>query len=139
MSKNKKKRKQPSHQESTIKQTEEKLQETQEKLYQEALEKLKKAEEGEEILGVIMAGHDGRRGYIYHTSVREDARQQGIGSVLVEAALEALSQEGISKAALVAFEKNGGGNAFWERMGFTVRTDLTYRNKALREMIRKDT
>lgn len=49
MSKNKKKRKQPSHQESTIKQTEEKLQETQEKLYQEALEKLKKAEEGEEI------------------------------------------------------------------------------------------
>lgn len=49
MSKNKKKWKQPSHQESTIKQSEEKLQETQEKLYQEALEKLKKAEEGEEI------------------------------------------------------------------------------------------
>jgi predicted PP-loop superfamily ATPase len=49
MSKNKKKRKQPSHQESTIKQTEEKLQETQEKLYQEALERLKKAEEGEEV------------------------------------------------------------------------------------------
>jgi hypothetical protein len=49
MSKNKKKKKQPSRQESTIKQTEEKLQETQEKLYQEALERLKKAEEGEEV------------------------------------------------------------------------------------------
>ena len=46
MSKNKKKKKQHSYQESTIKQTEEKLQETQEKLYQEALEKLKEAEEG---------------------------------------------------------------------------------------------
>jgi len=49
MSKNKKKRKQLSHLESVVKQNEEKLQETQEKLYQEALEKLKEAEEGEVI------------------------------------------------------------------------------------------
>lgn len=49
MRKNKKKRKQLSHLESVIKQSEEKLQETQEKLYQEALERLKKAEEGEEV------------------------------------------------------------------------------------------
>ena len=31
------------------------------------------------------------------------------------------------------------GNRFWERMGFTAREDLTYRNCALRELVRRDT
>lgn len=97
------------------------------------------AEEGNEIVGVIMAGHDGRRGYIYHTAVHPDERQRGIGRALVGAALEALKAEGITKAALVAFERNKEGNAFWEQMGFSERNDLTYRNRTLREMNRLDT
>lgn len=97
------------------------------------------AEEGNEIVGVIMAGHDGRRGYIYHTAVHPDARKKGIGRALVGAALEALKAEGITKAALVAFERNKEGNAFWEQMGFSERNDLTYRNRTLREMNRLDT
>ena len=47
-----------------------------------------------QIVGVIMAGHDGRRGYIYHTAVRSDMRGHGIGRRLVELALDALKQEG---------------------------------------------
>ena len=97
------------------------------------------AEEGNEIVGVIMAGHDGRRGYIYHTAVHPDARKKGIGRALVGAALEALKAEGITKAALVAFERNKEGNAFWEQMGFSERNDLTYRNRTLREINRLDT
>lgn len=46
------------------------------------------------ITGVIIAGHDGRRGYIYHTAVSPDHRHQGIGTALVEAALHALTDEG---------------------------------------------
>ena len=91
------------------------------------------------ILGVILAGHDGRRGYIYHTAVSPDHRHAGIAAQLVEAAMDALKAEGINKSALVVFSRNADGNAYWERMGFTVREDLVYRNRTLCEMKRIDT
>ena len=86
-----------------------------------------------------MAGNDGRRGYIYHTAVHPKYRRQGIASQLVDAALQALKQCGIHKVALVVFDRNQGGNDFWEKRGFTVREDLVYRNKAICEMVRIDT
>lgn len=91
------------------------------------------------VAGVIMAGNDGRRGYIYHTAVHPDHRKQGIGSALVKTVLEALNKLGISKVALVVFERNKAGNSFWEKQGFTIRNDLIYRNISLTEMIRIDT
>lgn len=97
------------------------------------------AENDGKLTGAIMVGNDGRRGYIYHTAVHPSCRRQGIGSALVKAALEALKTAGISKVALVVFEKNADGNIFWEKQGFTVRTDLVYRNKSLVEMVRYDT
>ena len=89
-------------------------------------------------VGVILCGHDGRRGIIQHACVSPDYRRLGIGNRLVELALEALKKEGINKVLLVAFKKNEGGNAFWEAQGFTLREDLNYRNKALAEMVRID-
>ena len=91
------------------------------------------------IVGAILAGNDGRRGFIYHTAVSPRFRKQGIGRKLVDTAILALKQCGINKVALVVFDKNIDGNAFWESLGFTVRNDLTYRNKVLTEMIRIDT
>ena len=91
------------------------------------------------ITGAILAGHDGRRGYIYHTAVNPAHRHQGIGTALVNAALHALANEGIIKVALVVFSRNEAGKAFWERLGFTSRDDLTYRNNALRDITRIDT
>lgn len=92
-----------------------------------------------QIIGAIMVGADGRRGYIYHTAVSPGCRRQGIARRLVETVLEALKRLCINKAALVVFERNSDGNKFWESVGFTVRNDLVYRNLALTEMIRKDT
>ena len=97
------------------------------------------AEEGGEIVGVILSGHDGRRGTIHHTAVRESCRNRGVGSALVERAMEALSKEGIRKVALVVFGRNEIGNGFWERRGFTRREDLVYRNRAIGELTRIDT
>ena len=97
------------------------------------------AEYDNQIVGVIIVGNDGRRGYIYHTAVNPQYRKRGIARQLVETAMQALKQCGINKAALVVFEKNENGNAFWEKIGFTVREDLVYRNKAITEMIRIDT
>ena len=90
------------------------------------------------VVGVILCGHDGRRGIIQHACVSPDYRRYGIGSKLVCLALESLKAEGINKVLLVAFKKNEGGNAFWESQGFTLREDLNYRNKALTELIRID-
>ena len=91
------------------------------------------------IVGVIIVGNDGRRGYIYHTAVNPQYRKQGIAKSLVDTAMTALQKIGINKAALVVFDRNEIGNDFWEKMGFTVRGDLIYRNKALAEMVRIDT
>lgn len=96
-------------------------------------------EKGFDVIGAIMAGHDGRRGYIYHTCVRAEKQGQGIGRALVEAALDALKAEGIHKVALVVFDRNEQGNAFWEKLCFTTRDDLIYRNKMLTELVRIDT
>lgn len=92
------------------------------------------AEDDGEIVGAILSGHDGRRGFIYHTTVKNEYRGKGIGKKLVDAALNALEQEGIHKVALVVFEENMKGNLFWEKAGFTVREDLVYRNKNIHEL-----
>lgn len=91
------------------------------------------------IVGVIMSGHDGRRGFIYHTAVAVAYRNKGIGSQLVENVLRALEDEGIHKVALVVYDTNEVGNKFWENQGFSVRKDLMYRDKALRELKMLDT
>ena len=97
------------------------------------------AENEGRVVGVIMSGHDGRRGFIYHTCVAADARLAGVGRALVDAATAALRDEGITKAALVVFGRNEGGNAFWEHMGFTTRPDINYRNRSLVKTERIDT
>ena len=91
------------------------------------------------IVGVIMSGHDGRRGYIHHTAVLPSYRNQGIATKLVDHAMAALEEEGIHKVALVAFKRNEMGNIFWENIGFTDREDLIYRNKNIHELNRIDT
>ena len=97
------------------------------------------ATSGAEVIGVILCGHDGRRGYIHHTAVKKSSQKCGIGKALVKKALSALEQEGIHKAALVVFKENANGNSFWDKQGFILRNDLNYRNKVITKMIRIDT
>ena len=95
--------------------------------------------ENDELLGIILGGHDGRRGYIYHMSVAENQRKKGIGSSLVKKCLESFKNEKISKVALLVFKYDETGNAFWEKQGFILREDINYRNIGLRELVRIDT
>lgn len=97
------------------------------------------AEKNSEIVGVIISGHDGRRGFIYHTAVKVSERKKGIGNSLVNSAMNALKNEGINKVALVVFSQNEIGNSFWGKYGFTSRKDLTYRNKTIQPLTRIDT
>lgn len=97
------------------------------------------AEENKQIVGVILAGQDGRRGYIYHTAVHQDYRNQSIAQRLVKMVLDQMKALTISKVGLFIFQTNDIGNSFWQKMGFNIRTDTYYRNHALTELERIDT
>ncbi|EFU22272.1 acetyltransferase, GNAT family [Streptococcus anginosus F0211] len=97
------------------------------------------AVENQTIIGAILVGSDGRRASIYHTAVHPNYRRRGIARQLVETVLTVLDDLKIHKVALVVFKRNTEGNQFWERLGFSVREDLIYRNQARTEMTRIDT
>lgn len=91
------------------------------------------AEIAGEIIGGILAGHDGRRGYIYHAVVLPEHQGKGVGKQLTDAACDALRAEGIHRAGMLVYAGNQQGNAFWESQGWQTRPDLNYRNKSLNE------
>ena len=90
-------------------------------------------DEDGEVIGVILSGHDGRRGYIYHAAVRKDRRSEGIGTALVDAAINALKAQGIHKAGMLVMADNQLGNAYWQKRGWERRTDVNYRNRVLKD------
>ncbi len=87
------------------------------------------------LLGVILSGHDGRRGIVHHLCVRPEVQRGGIGSALVSAAEKSLKAQGIQKIFILVFCDNEKGNVFWEKQGYSLRTNLNYRNKSLNENI----
>lgn len=89
----------------------------------------------DKIIGVILTGHDGRRAIIHHMCVHPDYRRMGIARKLVYEAEEALKKEGIQKIFGLIFKDNDAANAFWENQGYSLRTNLNYRNKSLNKDI----
>ena len=88
-----------------------------------------------EIVGVILTGHDGRRAIVHHMCVHENYRRMGIASKLVSLAEGALKDEGIQKVFGLVFKDNNPANVFWENQGYSLRTNLNYRNKSLNKDI----
>ena len=97
------------------------------------------AEKDGAVIGVILSGHDGRRGLIYHLAVRTCERNRGAGSALTDRAVEALKNEGISKVYAIVFKRNAAGNAFWEKRGFTVPDETLYRAREIMPIVHTDT
>lgn len=88
-------------------------------------------DERQKIIGSVLCGNDGRRGYIYHLAVHKNYRKMRIGKNLVNEAADALKDLGISKAALLVLRTNKEGNEFWEKMGYYERNDVIYRDMLL--------
>jgi len=76
------------------------------------------------IVGAVLCGHDGRRGYMHHLSVAGPHRGKGIGRTLVEKAISRLRLLGLRKCHVFVFEQNVDARRFWRSIGWTERTDL---------------
>lgn len=84
-----------------------------------------------EIIGTILCGHDGRRGYIYHTVVRSDYRNRGIATKLIESAIAALQKEKITRVCLNVLETNECGKSFWQKRGWEKKDFLGFYSKSI--------
>lgn len=82
------------------------------------------AEDGARIVGSIMAGHDGKRGYIQHLATDESLRKRGIATTLVERCLAALKAQGIEKSHVHVLKDNQAGRAYWTARGWTRRSEI---------------
>lgn len=83
------------------------------------------------LVGAVLCGHDGRRGYLHHLAVARSHRGRGLGRQLVDTCLAGLRAFGISKCNLFLYADHPAGRAFWEHAGWHARTDLVVVQKSL--------
>jgi ribosomal protein S18 acetylase RimI-like enzyme len=76
------------------------------------------------IIGCIMSGHDGRRGYLQHLAVEPSMRRQGIGTALVQRCLDALRELGIEKSHVEVLAGNEVAHRYWTTLGWQKRADI---------------
>lgn len=70
------------------------------------------------IVGTVLAGHDGRTGFIHHTAVHPDYRRRHIGKAMVEMAIKYITESGINKTQIYCYIDNTTGQNFWKSLGF---------------------
>lgn len=78
-----------------------------------------------EVVGAVLGGTDGRRGYLHHLAVQPAQRGAGMGRQLVARALAALKQVGVDRCHIFVYAENAAGRAFWQKMGWYLRQELT--------------
>ncbi|WP_343574953.1 GNAT family N-acetyltransferase [Pseudomonas sp.] len=82
-------------------------------------------EEGGQVIGSLLAGHDGRRGYLQHLVVDEAFRGRGLARALLDESLARLAREGIGKSHVFVLRDAPEALAFWEaQAGWGRREDL---------------
>lgn len=82
------------------------------------------AVDGSALIGCVMCGHDGRRGYLQHMVVLPAFRRRGIAAELVEHCLAGLASLGILKTHIDVLQTNGLAQQYWGGQGWKLRTDI---------------
>ena len=72
------------------------------------------------VIGTVMGGYDGHRGWVYSVAVRPAERRKGVGTALLRRLEEALVARGFLKVNLQVRASNAGVVAFYERLGYAV-------------------
>lgn len=81
------------------------------------------------LVGVVVATHDGRKGWINRLAVHPDYRHQGLGQQLIAAAEQALQDRGLRIIAALVEADNAPSLALFERAGYQLHTDIYYLTK----------
>ncbi len=76
------------------------------------------------LIGAVLCGTDGRRGYLHHLAVDKRFRGRGLGRQLVARCLQALRGAGLPKCHLFLYRSNRSGREFWQKIGWSRRSDL---------------
>ncbi len=87
------------------------------------------AEQDNQVIGTVLGGSDGRRGYLYHLAVEAQVQKQGVGKTLVRACLDALQAQGIQKCHIFVYADNQEGQKFWQKTGWVQRNELLVMSK----------
>jgi len=83
------------------------------------------AEENNQIVGTIIAGYDGHRGWIYSLAVIPNKRNQGIGKLLVYKALDELKKLNCLKVNLQIYSENDTVINFYKKLGFLIEDRIS--------------
>ncbi len=82
------------------------------------------AEEDGRLVGAVLCGQDGRRGFLHHLAVAPGHRRRGVGKTLVDRCLASLGAIGIRKCHIFVLAANEEGKRFWRQTGWEERTTL---------------
>jgi putative acetyltransferase len=96
------------------------------------------ARDGRRLVGAVLAGHDGRRGFLHHLVVAADRRGEGTGRALVERSLRRLKAEGIAKCHIFLMQDNEEGKGFWAAVGWLPRADIGVCSRGLEDVTAAD-
>lgn len=91
------------------------------------------AKEGDEVVGCVLGGWDGRRGWIYHLAVKPSRQRGGIGKALIRELEARLADKGAKRVNAQIYQSNTTSLRFFEACGYEVRPDLVMIGKALRK------
>lgn len=80
---------------------------------------------GQVVIGSVMGGYDGHRGWIYSLAVRPEYRRRGVGAALVRELETELQRRGCLKVNLQVRAENREVITFYEKLGFCVERHIS--------------
>lgn len=84
-----------------------------------------------QLIGTVLGGFDGRRGYIYHLAVHEDFRKKNIGKELMDRCFQSFKEINVSKCHMMVLKDNTEAQAFYKKIGCEPRTEILVFSKTL--------
>ena len=86
---------------------------------------------GGRLVGAVLCGHDGWRGFLYHLAVAREQRRQGIARQLIHRSLDRLRGTGVRRCSIHLLADNASGMAFWRQAGWTPRADVMFMQRPI--------
>ncbi len=90
------------------------------------------------VLGTVLAGYDGHRGWLYSVAVQPSQRKQGLGAALVRHAEQALAERGCLKINLQIIGGNESVSAFYASLGYAIEPRISMGKKLSQSIPKSD-